>query len=83
MKVYQIDYDLRNQRDYPALIARIKRYPHHCNPLGFTWLVASNETAYEIAQELLQYMDDGLLVREVVGGAWYNLMQSLLEKASS
>lgn len=75
MKVYQIDYDLRNQRDYAALIARIKRYPHHCNPLESTWLIASNNTAVNIRDDLMQAIDkdDGLLVTQVVNAAWCGL----------
>lgn len=33
MKVYQINYDLRKQRDYSSLIKQIKAYQTYANPL--------------------------------------------------
>lgn len=78
MKVYQIDYDLRNQRNYPALIERIKTY-RHVNPLESTWIIASNQTASEVHDHLKKVMDsdDGLLVTRLQGeAAWSGIKAS-------
>lgn len=76
MKVYQIDYDLRKQRNYDALHERIKTYGNWCRPLESSWLVATNQTAVQVRDYLLGVMDkdDGLLVTKLQGeAAWTGL----------
>lgn len=76
MKVYQIDYDLRKQRDYESLYERIRGYPNWCHPLESTWIVASQKSATQIRDDLASVMDsdDGLLVTRLQGeAAWQNL----------
>jgi len=76
MKVYQINYDLRKQRNYDALYQKIKSYGTWCHPLESFWIVASNKTAVEIRDDLGAAIDndDGLLITRLQGeAAWYNL----------
>ncbi|MEG2268402.1 MAG: hypothetical protein RSC68_29260 [Acinetobacter sp.] len=85
MKVYQIDYDLRNQRNYPALIERIKTY-RHVNPLESTWLITSNQTAAEVRDYWSKAIDsdDGLLVTRLQGeAAWVGLKQPMTQSIKS
>lgn len=64
MSVYQINYDLRKQKDYSSLIKRIKGYPKWCNPLESAWIIVTNQSASQIRDHLKAVMDsdDGLLV---------------------
>lgn len=64
MKVYQINYDLRKQRNYDELYKKIKSYGNWCHPLESCWIVVSDKTAVEIRDDLATTMDgdDGLLV---------------------
>lgn len=48
MRVYQISYDLRKQRNYEALYERIKAYGTWCHPLESTWIIACNQTAEQV-----------------------------------
>lgn len=76
MKVYQIDYDLRKQKNYEALHERIRSYGTYCNPLKSSWLIATNQTAIQVRDYLRAVMDsdDGLLVTNVQAeAAWYGL----------
>lgn len=76
MKVYQISYDLRKQRNYEALFERIRAYGTWCHPLESTWVIACNQTAEQVRNYLQQAMDadDGLLVTRLLGeAAWYGL----------
>ncbi|HGU9767713.1 TPA: hypothetical protein ACNFOO_003232 [Acinetobacter baumannii] len=76
MKVYQINYDLRKQRNYDALYQKIKAYGAWCHPLESCWIVASHKTAVEIRDDLGTAIDndDGLLITRLQGeAAWYNL----------
>lgn len=76
MKVYQIDYDLRKQRNYEALHERIKTYGYWCRPLESSWLVATNQSAAQVRDHLKAAMDrdDGLLVTRLQGeAAWTGL----------
>jgi hypothetical protein len=41
MRVYQISYDLRKQRNYEALYQRIKAYGTRAHPLESSWVIAS------------------------------------------
>ena len=76
MKVYQIDYDLRKQKNYEALHECIRSYKTYCNPLKSSWLIATNQTAIQVRDYLGAVMDndDGLLVTRLYGeAAWYGL----------
>jgi hypothetical protein len=76
MKLYQIDYDLRKQRDYAALYDRIRSYRTYCHALESTWVIATDQTAAQVRDYLSQAMDndDGLLVTLLAGeAAWRNL----------
>jgi len=75
MKVYQISYDLRKQRNYDALYERIKTYPW-CHPLESSWVITNQQSAAQVRDNLAQVMDqdDGLLVTRLSGeAAWRNL----------
>lgn len=93
MKLYQIDYDLRKQRDYAALYERIRKYGTYCHVLESTWVIATSQSAAQVRDNLQQVMDkdDGLLVTLLAGeaawggltaeaGAW--LKQQLERKAA-
>jgi hypothetical protein len=76
MKVYQINYDLRKQRNYDALYQKIKAYGKWCHPLESCWMVVTEKSAVQIRDELLSAMDsdDGLLVTRLKGeAAWRKL----------
>lgn len=76
MKVYQINYDLRKQRNYDALYQKIKAYGKWCHPLESCWMVVTEKSAVQIRDELLSVMDsdDGLLVTRLKGeAAWRKL----------
>lgn len=76
MSVYQINYDLRKQKDYPSLIERIKSYGTWCHPLESVWIIVTNQTAAQVRDYLATVMDndDGILVTRLQGeAAWYGL----------
>ncbi|NMZ52013.1 hypothetical protein [Pseudomonas poae] len=76
MRLYQITYDLRKQRDYPSLYQRIKAYGTWCRPLESSWIIATNDTVTQVRNNLQAVMDanDGLLVVRLQGeAAWYGL----------
>ncbi|MFT6664716.1 MAG: hypothetical protein ACJA05_001564 [Porticoccus sp.] len=76
MAVYQIDYDLRKNRNYEELYKRIQNYPKWCRPLESTWVISTSQSASQVANNLLQAMDgdDGLLVTRLNGEAsWYGI----------
>ena len=80
MKVYQISYDLRKQRDYDALYERIKSYGTWCHVLESSWAVATNQSAAQVRDHLSQVLDqdDGLLVARLQGeAAWVGLSNKL------
>jgi hypothetical protein len=92
MKVYQIDYDLRNQRNYEALYERIKKYERWCRPLESTWVIGTKQSAANIRDNLKEAVDadDGILVTCLSGeAAWSNVrpektsqyLKQLLEKS--
>lgn len=75
MKVYQISYDLRKQRNYDVLYERIKTYSW-CHVLESCWVVTTQQSAAKVRENLAQVMDqdDGLLVTRLSGeAAWQNL----------
>ena len=57
MKVYQINYDLRNQRNYPKLINQIKAYGTYAKPLESCWVIATDQTARQVRDNLASVMD--------------------------
>lgn len=76
MAVYQIDYDLRKQRNYNALYERLKSYSQWCKALESTWVIATSQSATEVRDYLMSVMDadDSLLVTRLQGeAAWYGL----------
>ena len=76
MKLYQIDYDLRKQRNYDALYERIKSYGNWCHALESSWVIATDQSAVQIRDYLYQALDkdDGLLVTRLQGeAAWIGL----------
>ena len=76
MRVYQISYDLRKQRNYDALYERIKQYGSWCHPLESSWVIATQQTALQVRDNLAQVMDqdDGLLVTRLQNeAAWRGL----------
>ncbi|KHS69945.1 hypothetical protein V6M93_12625 [Pectobacterium brasiliense] len=80
MPVYQINYDLRKQRDYSSLIERIKSYGTWCHPLESAWIIVTDQTAVQIRDNLRAVMDadDGLLVTRLQGeAAWYGLSSKI------
>ncbi len=80
MKVNQINYDLRNQRNYQDLIAKIKSYGTWAKPLESCWLIVTEQSASQIRDSLSSVMDndDGLLVTRLQGeAAWRNLSSDL------
>lgn len=78
MKVYQICYDLRKQRDYTSLIDKIKSYGTYAKPLESCWLVATNQTVVQVRDNLASVMDsdDGLLVTRLQGEAAWRMLDS-------
>lgn len=82
MKLYQISYDLRKQRDYPSLYERIEAYGTWCHALESTWIIVSDQTSVQIRDNLRQAMDkdDGLLVTRLQGeGAWVGLSDEITQ----
>lgn len=71
MKVYQINYDLRNKRNYKALYEKIKSYGTWAKPLESCWIIVTDKSAAEVRDELSVVMDadDGLLVTGLSGNA--------------
>ncbi len=85
MKVYQINYDLRKQRNYEPFYERIKDYGYWCHPLESTWVVVSQQSAKQIRDHLAQAMDhdDGLLVTRLQSeAAWRNLNHDSKEEVT-
>ncbi len=82
MKVYQINYDLRKQRDYESLYERIRSYSTYSHALESTWLIVTDQTAAQIRDYLYEVMDsdDGLLVTRLQGeAAWIGLRDKTTE----
>lgn len=80
MSVYQINYDLRKQRDYSPLIERIQSYGTWCHPLKSAWIIVTDQTAVQVRDNLEAVMDgdDELLVTRLQGeAAWYGLSNEI------
>lgn len=93
MKLYQINYDLRNpRRNYDELYRRIRSYGTYAHILDSCWLIQSSGTAMDICTNLKQAMDanDGLIVAEMTrNSAWFGLnadtqdwMRSVVQRAA-
>lgn len=76
MKVYQISYDLRKQRDYSSLIKQIKAYDAYARPLESCWLIATDQSATQVRNNLASVMDadDGLLITRLQGEAAWRMV---------
>ncbi len=76
MKVYQICYDLRKQRDYTGLIEAIKSYGTWAHPLESCWIIATEQSAVQIRDYLATAMDhdDGLLITRLQGEAAWRML---------
>jgi len=76
LKVYQINYDLRKNRDYTSLFNKIESYGTWARPLESCWIIATNQSAAQVRDALASVMDsdDGLLVTRLSGeAAWRRL----------
>jgi len=80
MAVYMVGYDLdRPGQDYNSLIDAIKAYGTWWHHLDSTWLIATNENATEVRDNLAQHIDDNdkLLVANIgAPGAWAGMNES-------
>ena len=77
MAVYLISYDLNRRKDYTRLTNRIKQYKAHAQVLYSQWLIQSDQTAKQIGDDLVNYIDndDAILVSEMIKTTvWRNLM---------
>ena len=82
MSLYQINYDLRKQRNYEPLYERLKEYPMWCRPLESAWVISTSQSAVQVRDNLRAVMDDddGLLVTRLEGeAAWVNLAPKVSE----
>ncbi|MCG7919951.1 MAG: hypothetical protein N0C81_18725 [Candidatus Thiodiazotropha lotti] len=80
MKVYQISYDLRKQRNYEALYELIRNYNGYCHALESSWLITTQQSATQVRDYLNQALDqdDRLLVTRLQGeAAWTGLDDEL------
>lgn len=72
MLSHMISYDLIKRKSYPELIEALEQYSYwHC--LGSTWIIKTDKSAFEVATELLQHIDDDdkLIVVTLTGqAAW-------------
>lgn len=76
MKVYQINYDLRKQRNYQPLYDQLQSYDSWAHPLESCWVIVTSQTAMQVRDELASVVDadDGLLVTRLQGeAAWSSL----------
>jgi hypothetical protein len=73
MKAFAVSYDLIKRKDYPELWGAFGAYTR-LHLLGSTWIILSNDTAYDIATALMKHIDgdDKMIVSELVhnGSAW-------------
>ena len=76
MRVYQINYDLRNQRNYQDLHEAIQTYEDWAHPLRSCWIIATSKGATEVRNHLAAVMDgdDGLLVTRLSGEAAWRVL---------
>lgn len=67
MSVYQINYDLRNKRDYQALYEKIDDLGVNCKILESCYLLVSNQSAKQVHDEIITCLDhdDGLIVAQI------------------
>lgn len=72
MAAHMVSYDLIRRKDYPELFEALQKFDYwHC--LGSTWIIKSDKTAKQLADDLVQHMDadDKLIVATLTGStAW-------------
>lgn len=76
MKVYQVSYDLRKQRNYEPLYERIRSYGQWAHTLESSWVIVTDQSAAQVRDYLRGAMDqdDRLLVTRLKGeAAWFGL----------
>lgn len=76
MSVYQINYDLRNKRDYQALYDKLESYKAWCKPLESCYLIRSDLDVRTILNDLKPAIDkdDGILIAKLTGATgWEGL----------
>lgn len=82
MAVYQINYDLRKQRNYAPLYERLEGYSMWCRPLESCWVISTTQSVTQVRDHLRAVMDhdDGLLVTRLSGeAAWVNIAPKVSE----
>ena len=75
MPCYLISYDLRNKRNYDALYAAIKAYRTWAHIHESLWAVVSKETATEVADSLVEHIDEDdrlFVLKSGNDAAWLN-----------
>lgn len=74
MKTFAVSYDLIKRKDYPELWKALNAFSSKLHLLGSTWLIRSDDTAYNICVALIKHIDgdDKLIVSELVpkGSTW-------------
>ncbi len=76
MRVYQINYNLRNPTHRKELYACINDCGYWCRPFDSTWILASANTARQIHNHLAKILDpeDAIMVTRLDGeAAWQKL----------
>jgi hypothetical protein len=76
MACYIVNYDLRKVKDYDSLITAIKGYGTWAKVLKSCWAIVTQNSAEQIRDYLLSYMDsdDGIfVVKSGVEAAWSNV----------
>lgn len=76
MSVYQINYDLRNKRNYQVLYDKLESYRTWCKPLESCYLICSDLDVFPILNDLKSAIDkdDGILIAKLTGTAgWEGL----------
>lgn len=81
MKSYLISYDLIGpNRDYEAVIKKIKSYSKWARPLESVWIIKTDNSAVTIRDNIASVMDsnDKIIVTLLSGeAAWRNLPEDV------
>ena len=76
MKIFVVNYDLRNARDYNSLYARLNTLGGK-RVLESMWTLKLDDqcTCSDIGNDLRRYMDsdDGIFVADMTSSAWANV----------
>ena len=72
MAKYIVTYDLKNEKNYKALIDKIKTYNGYCKLMDSTWVVGSKSDSKAIKKTLRSVMDkdDVLFVAKLTTKEW-------------